>query len=317
MVPLPKLPPFPKAEGWDVVERFCSSPFWQEEYDDLFAPDLTVDFPHAPPGMLQHLTAFEFAAFRYWLRNTVRSMDTVGEITVIPTTQPGVFWAVRMCAGEVFWAKREGHYENEHAILIHVREGKLTYIKDYFNPIRFYDALGVILPGYIFDPEDEPRAINRMAEGARSRFTVEENIRRAIMNFANPIEFDDMGESIYANDVTMVCPQAPFSMPEAYSGKDFDTQTDWMFVACPEWNTVPESATLYLTPNPNVIIVESVGYGRTTWSRTDGHYTQRELQICLLEEGTGKVKHFRVYFNPINKFFSMNQMIPAFPYFNF
>lgn len=315
MVPVPKLRPFEKTEGYLLVERFCTSPFWEEEYDDLFAPNLVVDFPHAPPGMLQHLTAFEFSAFRYWLRNTVRKMETVGGITIIPTTDPDIFWAIRMCAGEVYWAKKECKYENEHAILLHVRDGKLTYIKDYFNPIKFYDAMGIILPAYIFDPEDEPKAINRMPEGAVSRFSEEENVRRAVMNFANPIEFDDQGESIYATDVELVCPQVPYSMPELFVGKEFDTQTDWMFVACPEWNTTPESATLYLTPDPNIIIVESIGYGRTTWSKTDGHYTQRELQICFLENG--KVKHFRVYFNPMNKFSSMNQSIPSFPYFNF
>ncbi len=65
-----------------------------------------------------------------------------------------------------------------------------------------------------------------------------------------------------------------------------------------------------------VIIVESYGYGRTTWSNCDGHYFQRELQLVHLDT-EGKVDHFRVYFNCLNKFNSMNQSVPSFPYFNF
>ena len=60
----------------------------------------------------------------------------------------------------------------------------------------------------------------------------------------------------------------------------------------------------------------SYGYGRVAWSNKEGHYTQRELQIVHLDQ-QGKIDHFRVYFNPVCKFHSMNQSIPSFPYFNY
>ena len=315
MYPVPKVHVPEKTDHYYIVEKFCNSNFWEEPYRELFDPSITVDFPHAPPGMLQHLSSFEFLeAFRWWLRNTVRSMEPVGAPTIIPTTDPNLFWAIRFCKGAVYWAKKECQYQNEHAIRITLRDGKITGLKDYFNPIEFYNALGIVLPGYDFDPIDDYPSV-RMPEGQASRLSPEQNRRRAIDNFVNPIEFDPSLEPIYAADMTMVCPFVPFHMPEVFQGKAFDVQTEWMLRACPEWNTPEESVGFYQSTDPNVIIVESEGYGRTTWSHKDGHYHQRELQIVFLEHD--KVKHFRVYFNPMNKFASMNQMIPSFPYINF
>ena len=68
MVFLPKVN-YPSTPQTELVCRFCTNHFWEERWDELFAPDLVVDFPHAPPGMLQHLDRFEFDAFRFWLRN--------------------------------------------------------------------------------------------------------------------------------------------------------------------------------------------------------------------------------------------------------
>ncbi len=315
MYPVPTVHVSKKSPNYYIAERFCNANFWEEAYRDLFADNITVDFPHAPPGMLQHLSSFEFLeTFRWWLRNTVRSMEPICEPTIIPTLDPDVFWAIRFCKGRVFWAQRECDYQNEHAVKITFCDGKIVGLKDYFNPIAFYDALGISLPGYIFDPKEDAPSV-RMPAGQASRLSPEQNRQRAIDNFVNPIAFDASLESIYAADVTMVCPFAPFNMPEVYQEKQFDTQTDWMFYACPEWTTPDKAVGFYQSDDPNVIIVESEGYGRTTWSHKDGHYHQRELQIVFLEHE--KVRHFRVYFNPINKFASMNQMVPAFPYINF
>ena len=95
MVPLPYIPR-PEAHPQDqLAGRFCLGKFWEESFDQLLSPDLVVDFPHAPPGMLQHMDRFEFDAFRFWLRNTVRELEVLPESAVLPTTDPEVFWAVR------------------------------------------------------------------------------------------------------------------------------------------------------------------------------------------------------------------------------
>ncbi len=96
--------------------------------------------------MLQHLDRFEFDAFRFWLRNTVRELENVTEPTIIPTTDENVVWAVRFTKGRVYWALRECDYANEHAAMFRIRDGRIVYMKDYFNPLAFYRALNINCP---------------------------------------------------------------------------------------------------------------------------------------------------------------------------
>ncbi len=312
MVFLPKVD-YPSTPQTELVRRFCANHFWEERWDELFAPDLVVDFPHAPPGMLQHLDRFEFDAFRFWLRNTVRELENVTEPTIIPTTDENVVWAVRFTKGRVYWALRECDYANEHAVMFRIRDGRIVYMKDYFNPLAFYRALNIELPAFRYDPD--PDAENtRMPEGVPSRLTVEQNARRVYDNFVNPINFDSALEPIYASDIVMVCPNVPYSMPETYRGIDFDIENKWMFEMCVDM-VGPETTPSYLSPDGKWLLVEANCYLRTLWSGHEGHYTQRELYMAYLVDG--KISHFRVYFNSLNKFSSMNQSVPSFPYFNF
>ncbi len=313
MVPLPEVKNSVENKQFLLVREYCTNPFWQEEYNHLFAPDLSVDFPHAPPGFYQHFYAFEFNYFRLWLRNIFDDWSQPCQPTIMQTKDPNVIWAVYFCNAKITLAKKVCSYQNEHAVRFTIKDGLIVHIKDYFNPLCFYDSLGIRLPAFIYDPIAETEPV-RMPKDGVSKFTLAQNIRRAFNNFANPIEVDGDPESIYSNDVVEVCPNAPYSMTESYSGKSFDVQTEWMFRTVPEWHSDPHNAA-YETTDPDVIIVESEGYGRTTWSNTDGHYCQRELQIAFLQDG--KVKHFRVYFNPLCKFNSLNQSIPSIPFFNY
>lgn len=313
MVPLPYIPR-PETHPQDqLAGRFCLGKFWEESFDQLLSPDLVADFPHAPPGMLQHMDRFEFDAFRFWLRNTVRELEVLPESAVLPTTDPEVFWAVRFTRGRVYWAKRECRYANEHAMLVKLEQGKIVYVKDYFNPLAFYRALDIVLPAFVYDPDPQAPMV-RMPEGVPSQLTEEENYRRTMANFLNPIDFDASLEPIYASDIVMVCPNVPYSMPEAYQGVEFDRENKWMFDTCVDM-VAPDHSPHYLSRDGRWLIIEANCYLRTLWSGHEGHYTQRELYMIYLEQG--KIQHFRVYFNPINKFSSMNQSVPSFPYFNF
>lgn len=311
LIPLPEMAAEGRTPQYRLVWQFCTAPFWEERFDGLFAPELVADFPHAPPGMLQHMDRFEFDAFRFWLRHTVRHLEA--ESVLLPTTDPETFWAVRFVRGQVYWAKRECSYANEHAMLIRLREGRIVYMKDYCNPLAFYRALGVELPAFRYDPDPDAPMV-RMPEGAHSALTEQENVRRVLANFVNPIDFDPGLEPIYANDIVMVCPNAPYSMPEAYMGTDFDVENKWMFEHCVDM-VAPDSTPYYWSVDGRWLIIEANCYLRTLWSGHEGHYIQRELYMVYLERG--KIRHFRVYFNPINKFSSMNQSVPSFPYFNF
>lgn len=301
-----------------VVKQFVTEPFWEDEADVLFADDVSVELPHAVPGFPQYfMNPYEFHGFRDWLKQTVSHPDQVMEPCIIPTTDPNLFWAIRFVKADVHWALRDGKFECEIVSRIILKDGKISHLRDYANPMSFYRAIGIVLPNFNYLQDIVSEAENvRMHEGASSHFTYEENVQRAINNFANPIDgHDDDPESIYAHDLVEINPFVPHDMPEYYSGKDFDIQTEWMFRNVKEWNT-PKKVPFYQSVDPNIFIVESYGFGHMTWSNCDGHYTQRELQIVHLND-EGKIDHFRVYFNCLNKFYSMNQMIPAFPYYNF
>jgi ketosteroid isomerase-like protein len=317
MVPFPKVSIAAKTPQYELVDTFLRSEFWKPENAVLFADDIEADLPYAPPGMLQHFIPFEFEAYLFWLHQTVKSWKQDVEPVIIPTTDPDLFWAIRWGSGQVRWAKRDCSYANEFVSRIVVKDGKIQRLADYANPIAFYDALGIVMPAfnYMFDTvEKHPSA--RMDKDQASKFTTAQNMKRAVANFSNPITGNDGDpESVYAYDMVEVTPYAPLDMKVAWRGEDFDIQNEWMFRTVPEWNTI-ERAPFYQSTDPRIIVVESYGYGRTSWSKIDGHYTQRELQIVHLDD-SGKVDHFRVYFNPINKFSSMNQSVPSFPYFNY
>lgn len=318
MVPFVAVNNITKTTQYAVVERFVNAEFWKPEFNDLFAPDIRVEFPHAVPGMPMYMIPYEFnEVFRFWLCKTVKSHKAVHAPCIIPTTDPDLFWAIRQVEDAVYWAKKDGVFRCEFADRIVVKNGRIAELREYANPVAFYNAIDIVLPNFNFldDIVKEAPSV-RMGKDQVSHFTREENVARAVANFANPINgHDDDPESIYAHDMIEVCPFVPRDMPESYVNEEFDIQTEWMFRCCVEWETI-EKVPFYQSVDPNIIIVESYGRGRMLWSNHEGHYTQRELQIVHLDQD-GKVDHFRVYFNSLNKFFSMNQILPAFPYFNY
>lgn len=317
MVLFPSVRNLPDSPQYHLVKKFLTVPYWQPEYASLFAGDILVDLPYAPPGMPQHLIPFEFQIYRHWLNETLHDWENTAEPAIIPTTDPDLFWAIRWGTGKSYWAKRHGEYTNELVYRIEVKDGKIQSFREYANPIAFYQAIDIVLPNfnYLLDSVSEAENV-RMRPGEASHFTPQENLKRAVANFADPINgHDEDPESIYACDMVEVTPFAPKDMVERWEGTAFDIQTEWMFRTVPEWNVIDHSP-FYQAVDPNVIVVESYGYGRTTWSNKEGHYTQRELQIVHLDD-QGKIDHFRVYFNPVCKFNSMNQSIPSFPYFNY
>lgn len=318
MVPFVTVRNVTRTAQYEVVSRFASARFWETEFDDLFASDIKVEFPHAVPGFPMYMIPYEFhQVFRFWLRKTVKSHREVFAPCIIPTTDPNLFWVIRQVENEVYWAKRDGVFRCEFADRIVIQNGQIAELREYANPIAFYDAIDIVLPNFNFLGDlVESAPCVRMEQGQVSHFTREQNVARAVANFANPINGQDGDpEPIYAHDMIEVCPFVPRDMPETYTGAQFDIQTEWMFRCCVEWETI-DKAPFYQAVDPDIIIVESYGRGRMLWSNHDGHYTQRELQIVHLDQD-GKVDHFRVYFNSLNKFFSMNQILPSFPYFNY
>jgi ketosteroid isomerase-like protein len=298
--------------NYNIVERFINSNFWLSGYEDYYSDDFIADMPFAPPGMYQHFeNRFEYFTFNLWLRRSLKSWKLDGQPRIFQTTDPNQFWTIRSWSGEVFWAGRDGWFSNEFISFIVVKAGKIAYLKDYCDPLGFYKAMSVQIPMFDYDPPQSARCA-RMPLNVKSQFDEETNYGRALAQFSNPMEVLDGDESVYAYDVVETCPYAPLTMPKVYTGEAFDTQTAWMLRDVVEWTVNPRPK-VFLTPNPDIFIVETCGYGSTRWSKTPGHYTNREIMLIELE--AGKVKRFRVYFNPIHKFSSLNISLPSFPYF--
>ncbi len=60
MIPFPEVKITEKTKQYHIMERFLTTPYWDTENRDLFAPDVEVEFPFAPPGMIQQMRPFEF-----------------------------------------------------------------------------------------------------------------------------------------------------------------------------------------------------------------------------------------------------------------
>jgi len=301
-----------KNNNYGIVERFISSNFWLPEYENFYSNDFAADMPFAPPGMYQHFeNRFEYFTFNQWLRRSLKSWKLNAPPIIFPTQNLDQFWTIRSGSGEVFWAGRSGEFSGEFLSFIVFKEEKISYFKDYCDPLSFLKAIDISIPIFDYDPPDTAPCA-RMPLNGRSQYDRETNYKRALAQFSNPIESQEGNEPVYAYDVVETCPYAPLTMPKEFTGEAFDVQTAWMLRDVVEWNTNPLPK-VFLTPDPDVFIVETCGYGSTNWSKTPGYYTNRE--IMLIELDAGKVKRFRVYFNPIHKFSSLNVSLPFFPYF--
>lgn len=316
MIPFPKVIISEKTKEYKIVEQFLTTPYWSEENKGLFIDDINVEYPFAPPGMIQKMIPFEFSAHCMWLRMIISNWKA-NDVVIIPTTEKGEFWAIREEQADMILGLKRGQYINECVFYIIVENGKIQYFKEYGNPHAYYDVMNIILPAFRYECDKVKSApCMRMGKNEKSKFSHQKNMERAIANYSNPITgHDEDPEPIYANNVIEVTPYSAYDHSLFCEGEEFDIHIEWMFRNVLEWVT-REDAPFYQSVDPNVIIVESYGYGKTSWGGRTGHYMQRELQIAHMNN-EGKVDHFRVYYNPIYEFTSMNQNIPTIPYFNY
>ena len=106
MVPFVTVNNIIKTPQYAIVERFVNAEFWKPEFDDLFAQEIRVEFPHAVPGMPMYMIPYEFnEVFRFWLCKTIKSHKAVHAPCIIPTTDPDLFWAIRQVEDTVYWGK--------------------------------------------------------------------------------------------------------------------------------------------------------------------------------------------------------------------
>ena len=298
-----------KADNMAVAEAFSTLEFWQPEYRSLFAPGCVLEFPVAPPGWLQKLRPGEDVTHFDWLCRTVKNWKWKN-VAVYATNFPDKFWIMRDGEGDVFWAGKEGRYDGRFVTRLTIESGKITYIKDYFDSIAAYKAAGIELPLFKYDAPDpmsmpirdlvpdvtgDPEALAAQTKATLSKF----------------VSVDFWEGEINANDIVHELPFTPVNMPKRYNAREYDALNDWIGRNCLEWETYPGSI-LYETHVPGVYFIESGGVGYMSWTGVEGVYQQRELSFLRIENGYAK--EFHEYFNPLNKFNSINTPIPTFPY---
>ena len=83
-----------KAANRAIVDLYLNQEYWQPDYNRLFAENFVLDLPSAPPGMPQHLDAFDARQYRQWLSRTVTHYQSDVQ-EVYGTPDPNLFWAVR------------------------------------------------------------------------------------------------------------------------------------------------------------------------------------------------------------------------------
>jgi hypothetical protein len=134
-----------KERNRRLVQDYLGVEFWKPNFDDMFAEDVVMDIPSAPPGMPQRMDAFDVRQYREWLARTV-SAYTSEPRELYGTPDPGVFWAIRDVSAEVKWCKRPGRFESRVFCRVELARGKIRYVAINWNPLAFLYAIHADVP---------------------------------------------------------------------------------------------------------------------------------------------------------------------------
>ena len=100
-----------KEKNLKTAKAFSGIRFWMDDYRDLYAEKLTMEFPIAPPGWLMMLSPSETKTHLAWLKRTVKTWEW-NNISVFSTNDPDFFILTRDGAGDVHWAGKDGRFES-------------------------------------------------------------------------------------------------------------------------------------------------------------------------------------------------------------
>jgi uncharacterized protein len=112
-----------------------------EAWIDLLDEDVIVDFPYAPslgrPGRLEGK-----AATYNHVKTALTQMQnlTFTNVRKYPTTDPNVLWAE--LHGSALIPATGRHYEQDYVVRIQIRDGKIVYYSEYWNPMALMNAFG-------------------------------------------------------------------------------------------------------------------------------------------------------------------------------
>lgn len=310
-----------------VVDLYLTREYWQPEYRDLFAEDFVLDLPSAPPGMPQHLDAFDAGQYRQWLCRTVDNYRSDVQ-EVYGTPDPEVFWAVRVVSCDVRWGREPGQFTSRIFSRIELKAGKLSYIKNNWNPLAFLYAIHAQVPLFRMDLQD-PRIdaflrahpAPEATDGPEELDMSPEAVQRRIQANLDAFCYDDY---FYALEhIATFAPNhdskvwfLPPEMQESYPQEMMARVEAWTSVSCPEIH-FDKAGRYWATDDPHVYFCEYMCWGVVDWvgnNAPGGHYRNRYFYILRFDDA-GRISCCEEVLNPVNKFNSIGVSIPSFPYY--
>lgn len=316
-----------KEANRSVVDIYLTKEYWKPEYQDLFAKDFVLDLPSAPPGMPQHMDAFDARQYREWLLRTVSGYTSEVQ-EVYGTPDPEMFWAVRIVKCDVKWCREPGQFTSRIFSRIELRDGKLSYIKNNWNPLAFLYAIHADVPIFRMDMND-PRVDafmreNPVPEAAEKEAELDMSPEAIQKRIQNNLDAFRSGDYFYAlANIATFAPNhdskvwfLPPEMQESYPPEMMERVEAWTSISCPKID-FDESGRYWATDDPHVYFAEYMCWGEVDWvgnNAPGAHYRNRYFYVLRFDDA-GRIACCEEVLNPINKFNSIGVSIPSFPYY--
>lgn len=298
----------------ELARRFACAQYWRPECRELLSEDVRLDLPFAPPGMWQDMSHIETMRYFDWMTRTVSDWIFEPDAKAFATDHPGIYWVFRTGGGHVRWAKREGTFRSKMAALIHIRDGRIDYIKDHPDTAAYYEAIGVELPHFQYDAPDpsalEPRPPAPVIDHTPE--SLERQVQATLNFFINPSYWDPEVNCVLADDFIHELVDAPKDMPRVYVGTEYDSINAWLAAHMGDGDVY--DCKFYNTNDPHVYIAEFNAYFDVTWGGASegGHYSNREISYIEIND-QGLCTRLDEYFCTTSKFNSIGVSIPSFP----
>lgn len=306
--------------NYDLVERMMKNPWWEPEYQDLFDDAFCIEYPYAPPGMYQSLGIGQSRAFMKWMSSTVKNW-TVENMSLWGPRDPfgDTFFVIRWAGGDVHWGGQDGHFYSRHVSRVTVRGGKIVHLREWSNPLKWLEAAGRSIPVFkqVLDFEKSAERLKNTPPRPEYDLSPEACAKRAVININSFIDAYTDNLRTYSETYRHAIWNAPPAMLEEYPPEQYHVFDQWIADSMQDkWYWHEGQSTPYATDDPHIYFFELGGGSfKINWQGNNitGGYANRYIKFLELDD-YGFIQRYDETLNPINKFNSINQILPSFPF---
>lgn len=312
-------------KSWQTFRELINVPYWEKQYAGFFAPECAIEVPYAPPGMPQYFCAIERPIHFDWLERTTRRWEFFDIEDFGAPEDTDVFWLMRKGKCLASWGGlKDREFVSRYILKITIQEGKITALKELFDPMAFLHAAGKELP--VFPMEIDPEAAERerpIIEEKRKKVFVcddppeicqarKERALDALRHHRTDPAYDDAVPEAPNMDGALFFP--PPGMDENCTPHRQPGHLDWLAKCEVDSGYSSNEFPVYATGNPDVYFDETCYHGLMHWpGAPEGRY--RNVYVDRIVFDHGYMKEFSEALNPVNKFNSINVSLPSFPYY--